>query len=66
MYRYTIQFAWNGLLAPGPVRPWVLVGTYPPDDLAVIRVSGAGTLHPATFADSSKLQVGDIPGRTCR
>ena len=40
--------------------PATLVGTYPPDDLAVIRVSDAGTLHPATFADSSKLQVGDI------
>jgi S1-C subfamily serine protease len=37
-----------------------LVGTYPPDDLAVIRVSGARRLNPATFADSSALQVGDI------
>jgi putative serine protease PepD len=36
-----------------------LVGAFPADDLAVIRVSGAG-LKPATFADSSTLQVGDL------
>lgn len=36
-----------------------LVGTFPADDLAVIKVSGAN-LPPATFADSSKLRVGDI------
>jgi putative serine protease PepD len=36
-----------------------LVGSFPPDDLAVVKVSGA-TLKPAHFADSSKLQVGDI------
>jgi putative serine protease PepD len=36
-----------------------LVGTFPADDLAVIKVSGTG-LHPATFADSSKLRVGDL------
>jgi putative serine protease PepD len=36
-----------------------LVGAFPPDDLAVIKVSGGG-LRPAKFADSSKLQVGDI------
>jgi S1-C subfamily serine protease len=36
-----------------------MVGAFPPDDLAVIRVN-AGGLHPATFADSSKIQVGDI------
>jgi S1-C subfamily serine protease len=38
-----------------------LVGAYPPDDLAVIRVSDPPkTLHPARFADSSKIQVGTI------
>jgi putative serine protease PepD len=37
-----------------------LVGRYLPDDLAVIKVSRAKNLHPATFGDSSKLQVGDI------
>jgi S1-C subfamily serine protease len=36
-----------------------LVGSFPPDDLAVVRVSDAG-LKPAMFADSSTLQVGDI------
>lgn len=36
-----------------------LVGRFTPDDLAVIKVSGSG-LRPATFADSSKLRVGDI------
>ena len=43
----------------GKRYPAKLVGAFPPDDLAVIRVSGA-TLQPATFADSSKLHVGDI------
>ncbi len=36
-----------------------LVGTFPEDDLAVIKVDGAG-LKPATFADSAQLHVGDI------
>jgi putative serine protease PepD len=39
--------------------PARLVGSFPPDDLAVIKVAGA-RLKPATFADSSKLQVGDL------
>ncbi|HEY7176859.1 MAG TPA: trypsin-like peptidase domain-containing protein, partial [Micromonosporaceae bacterium] len=37
-----------------------LVGSYPPDDLAVIHVDDASGLKPATFADSSKVAVGDI------
>ena len=37
-----------------------LVGTYVPEDLAVVRVSGARNLSPATFGDSGSLQVGDI------
>ena len=36
-----------------------LVGSFPPDDLAVVKVSGAD-LKPASFADSSKLRVGDL------
>jgi putative serine protease PepD len=36
-----------------------LVGTFVPDDLAVIKVAKA-KLRPATFANSSKLQVGDL------
>jgi putative serine protease PepD len=36
-----------------------LVGSFVPDDLAVIKVSD-GKLQPATFGDSSKLVVGEI------
>ncbi len=36
-----------------------VVGTFVPDDLAVVRVSG-GNLKPASFADSSKLKIGEI------
>src|SRR5262245_10494317 len=36
-----------------------LVGTFPADDLAVIKVNGS-SLRPAAFADSSKLRVGQI------
>ena len=45
--------------ADGKRYPAKLVGSFPPDDLAVIKVSGAH-LKPATFADSSKLQAGDL------
>jgi S1-C subfamily serine protease len=34
-----------------------LVGTFPPDDLAVIKVNGNG-LKPAVFGDSARLKVG--------
>jgi putative serine protease PepD len=38
-----------------------LVGTYPGNDLAVIRVNaGDNGLKPATFGDSSQARVGDI------
>jgi S1-C subfamily serine protease len=41
--------------------PATLVGAYPPDDLAVIKLDAPpSTLHPAHFGDSSKLQAGDI------
>jgi putative serine protease PepD len=43
----------------GRQYPGTLVGSFPPDDLAVIKVSGAH-LKPATFGDSSKLEVGDL------
>ena len=36
-----------------------IVGTDPISDLAVIKVDGVTDLQPATFADSSKLNVGD-------
>lgn len=38
-----------------------LVGTYPPDDLAVIRLSSpVPGLKPATFGNSADLQVGNL------
>jgi putative serine protease PepD len=38
-----------------------VIGTFPPDDLAVIRVQGnASSLKPATFANSNSVQVGQI------
>jgi putative serine protease PepD len=46
-------------LADGGQHPATLVGIYPQNDIAVVRVSD-GAVHPATFADSSKVQVGDI------
>jgi putative serine protease PepD len=36
-----------------------LVGSFPPNDVAVIHVAGAD-LRPATFADSSQLEPGEI------
>jgi putative serine protease PepD len=46
-------------LSTGARHPASIVGIYPQNDIAVIRLSGAKP-HPATFADSSKVQVGDI------
>ena len=37
-----------------------VVGTDPISDLAVIKLTDASGLQPATFADSSKLNVGDL------
>ncbi|MEU6035238.1 trypsin-like peptidase domain-containing protein [Actinomadura sp. NPDC047616] len=39
--------------------PATLVGEYASDDLAVVRVDGAG-LRPAAFGDSAKLRTGQI------
>jgi S1-C subfamily serine protease len=47
------------VLSNGKQYQGTLVGSYAPDDLAVIRIQATG-LHPATFANSSNLQVGDI------
>jgi S1-C subfamily serine protease len=47
-------------LADGRTADATLVGTYPPDDLAVIAVGGDGHPTPARFADSSKVKVGEI------
>ncbi|TML11543.1 MAG: PDZ domain-containing protein [Actinobacteria bacterium] len=37
-----------------------LVGVYAPDDLAVVKVSAQMGIAPAKFADSTKIQVGQI------
>jgi S1-C subfamily serine protease len=44
----------------GNTVPGTLVGTFPPDDLAVIKVAPPAGLAPATFADSTNLRVGDV------
>lgn len=40
--------------------PATLVASYPPNDLAVIKIEPTKNLNPATFGDSSTLDVGDI------
>lgn len=46
-------------LPDGSTHPGTVVGTSAGNDLAVVRLAGA-TPQPAAFADSSKVQVGDI------
>jgi S1-C subfamily serine protease len=46
-------------LADGKQYPARLVGSFAADDLAVLHID-AGGLHPASFADSSRMQVGDV------
>ena len=46
-------------LSNGKSYTGTLVGSYPPDDIAVVRISAPG-ITAATFGDSSQLQVGDI------
>ena len=45
--------------AAGKQYPAKLVGSFPPNDVAVVHVSGAN-LQAATFADSSTLEPGEI------
>ena len=47
-------------LADGRQYAARLVGSYPPDDLAVISIGAGRSLSPARFADSSKVAVGQI------
>ena len=47
----------SGDTAPRTAR---LVGTYPPDDLAVIRADDPSGLQPARFGDSDQVQAGDV------
>ncbi len=53
--KFQVQVA--GDTAPRTAR---LVGTYPPDDLAVIRADDPSGLQPATFGDSGQAQAGDV------
>ena len=46
-------------LADGKQYRARLVGSFAADDVAVLHID-AGGLHPASFADSSRLQVGDV------
>ena len=45
--------------ADGTLYDATVVGTDPTSDLAVVKLSNASNLTPATFADSDKVQVGD-------
>ena len=53
--KFQVQVA--GDTAPRTAR---LVGTYPPDDLAVIRADDPAGLQPAKFGDSGQAQAGDV------
>jgi S1-C subfamily serine protease len=44
----------------GTLYDATVVGTDPASDLAVIQLDGASGLTPAKFADSDKVQVGDV------
>ena len=46
-------------LSSGKLYKANVAGTDPNDDLAVLKIN-AGTLHPITFGDSSKLRVGQF------
>ncbi len=51
--------SWTVTTSSGTRYQARLVGSFPADDLAVIKISGSH-LQPASFADSSKLRVGDL------
>ncbi len=53
--KFGVQVA--GDTAPRTAR---LIGTYPPDDLAVIRADDPSGLQPATFGDSDRARAGDV------
>jgi S1-C subfamily serine protease len=53
--KFSVQVA--GDTAPRSAR---LVGSYPPDDLAVIRADDPTGLQPARFGDSDRAQAGDV------
>jgi S1-C subfamily serine protease len=47
-------------LSNGHAYPAKLTGDYAAGDLAVVQISGAKDLHPASFADSGGLKIGTI------
>jgi S1-C subfamily serine protease len=47
-------------LADGSQHPGTLRGGYVPDDLAVIKINAKRKLKPAQFADSSRIEVGEM------
>jgi S1-C subfamily serine protease len=47
-------------VSTGQTYPAKVVGTFEPDDLALVRVTDGNLPPAATFADSSKLAVGEI------
>jgi S1-C subfamily serine protease len=47
-------------VADGKLYDAKVVGTDPASDLAVVKVDGVDGLVPATFANSDKVQVGDV------
>ncbi|GIF10692.1 S1C family serine protease [Actinoplanes teichomyceticus] len=49
----------NIIFADGKKATATIVGTDPRTDLAVVKASGIADLKPATFGDSSQMQVGD-------
>ena len=51
--------AFTVTLSNGHNYPGTLIGSYVPDDIAVIKISAPG-LVPASFGDSSALSVGDF------
>jgi putative serine protease PepD len=51
------QVSFSGRAQPVAAR---LVGAYPPDDLAVIRMASAQGTRPAAFAGSGEVSVGDL------
>jgi S1-C subfamily serine protease len=53
--KFQVQVA--GDTSPRSAR---LVGSYPPDDLAVIRADDPEGLQPARFGDSDRAQAGDV------
>ena len=53
--RFTVRFSTGAEQVPA-----TLVASYPPDDVAVIKVAGGASLRPARYGRSAELAVGDV------